>query len=162
MAEFVDGVIDVLANLEVPFAAARELVIERVRHLRQLGLRNKFVGDPAQVPDGAMVEEVPHALTCANSPQFFAQSDVVRKVLLELIPLGIPMRAIHRPLRNGVSFRLVHQIRDPGCDWLNQHLCAFALQEVEHVEVAVTLGDLRPELAGDLHHRLHAGAVHFD
>ncbi len=42
------------------------------------------------------------------------------------------------------------------------HLRAFALQEFEHVEVAVALGDLRPELAGDLHHRLHLGAVDFD
>jgi hypothetical protein len=30
------------------------------------------------------------------------------------------------------------------------------------VEVAITLGDLRPELARDLHHRLHFRAIHWD
>ncbi len=36
------------------------------------------------------------------------------------------------------------------------------LQEVEHVEVAVAFGGLRPEFAGDLDDRLHAQAVDFD
>jgi hypothetical protein len=30
------------------------------------------------------------------------------------------------------------------------------------VEVAVTLGGLRPKFASDLHHRLHAEAIHFN
>src|SRR5581483_6068710 len=47
-------------------------------------------------------------------------------------------------------------------DGLNQYLRAFALQELEHVEVAVAFGDLRPELADDLHYRLHLQAVDFD
>ena len=65
------------------------------------------------------------------------------------------MRTIHRPLRDRVRLRLVHQVGHPGRDRLDQHLRAFALQEVEHVEVAVAFGDLRPEFAGDLHQRLH-------
>ena len=72
------------------------------------------------------------------------------------------MRAIDRPLRLGVRLRLVHQVRNPGRDRLDQHLRAFALQEIEHVEVAVAFGDLRPELAGDLHQRLHPRAIHLD
>ena len=36
------------------------------------------------------------------------------------------------------------------------------LEEGEHVEVAVTLGGLRPELTGDLDDRLHAQAVDLD
>ena len=35
-------------------------------------------------------------------------------------------------------------------------------QEGEHVEVAVALGGLRPEFAGDLHDRLHPEAVDLD
>ena len=42
------------------------------------------------------------------------------------------------------------------------YLRAFALQEIEHVEIAIAFGDLRPEFARDLHHRLHLGAVHLD
>ena len=57
---------------------------------------------------------------------------------------------------------LVDHVHDPGADGLHQHLRAFALQEVEHVEVAVALGGLRPEFAGDLDDRLDAQAVDFD
>ena len=57
---------------------------------------------------------------------------------------------------------LVDHVHDPGADGLHQHLCAFALQEVEHVEVAVAFGGLRPEFAGDLDDRFHAQAVDID
>ena len=52
----------------------------------------------------------------------------------------------------------ITQVRDR----LHQHLRAFALQELEHVEVAVAFGGLRPELADDLDHRLHAQAIDLD
>ena len=64
-------------------------------------------------------------------------------------------------LRLALRLCLVHQVGDPGGDRLDQHLRAFALEKLEHVEIAVAFGGLRPEFAGDLHHRLHAGAVHF-
>ncbi len=47
-------------------------------------------------------------------------------------------------------------------DGLHQHLRAFALQELEHVEVAVAFGGLRPELADDLDHRFHPQAIDLD
>jgi hypothetical protein len=70
--------------------------------------------------------------------------------------------AIDWPFRDRVRLSLIHQIGHPGRDRLDQHLRAFALEEFEHVEVAVALGELRPELAGDLHQRFHAGAIHLD
>ena len=54
---------------------------------------------------------------------------------------------------------LVHQVADPGADGLDHDLRAFFFEEAEHVEVAVALGGLRPEFAGDLDDGLHAGAV---
>jgi hypothetical protein len=45
---------------------------------------------------------------------------------------------------------LVDHIHDPGADGLHQNLCALALQEIEHVEVAVAFGGLRPKFAGIL------------
>ncbi len=72
------------------------------------------------------------------------------------------MRTIRRPLGLGMCLGLVHQVRYPRCDRLNQNLRAFALKEIEHVEVAVTFGELRPELARDLYHRLHLGAIHLN
>ena len=47
-------------------------------------------------------------------------------------------------------------------DRLHQHLRALALQKLEHVEVAVAFGGLRPELADDLDHRLHPQAIDLD
>ncbi len=72
------------------------------------------------------------------------------------------MRTVHRPLGFCMGLGLIHQVRHPGGDRLHHDLRALALQEVEHVEVAVAFGDLRPEFAGDLHYRLDLGAIHFD
>ena len=118
--------------------------------------------DSAKLFRGAVIEEVPHLLSHADSPQLLAQSDVVSKLFLEFVPLGIFIRLVHRPLRLGMSFSLIHQVRHPGCDRFNDHLRSFAFQELEHVEVAVALGDLRPEFTRDLYYGLHAQAVHFD
>ena len=68
MAEFMHGVINVLAHLEVPFSTACELVVEGMRHLGQFGLWHQLMRNAAQVLDRAVVEEVPHLLTEANAP----------------------------------------------------------------------------------------------
>jgi hypothetical protein len=57
---------------------------------------------------------------------------------------------------------LVHEVADPGADGLDDNLRAFLFEEAEHVEVAVALGGLGPEFAGDLDDGLHAGAVDGD
>ena len=116
----------------------------------------------AHVLDGPVIEELPRFFAEADTPKFFAQPNVVRKLLLELMPLGIAVRTVHRPLRNRVRLGLIQQVSDPGRDRLDNHLRPFTLQKVEHVEVAVAFGNLRPELARDLYHRPHLGAVHFD
>ena len=72
VAEFVDGVIHVLAYFEVPLAAARKLVIERMRQFCQFGLWREVMGNTAKVLDRAMVEVVPHAFPGANPPQLLA------------------------------------------------------------------------------------------
>src|SRR5262245_27105269 len=56
----------------------------------------------------------------------------------------------------------MHQVHDPGPDRLDQNLRALAVEEAEHVEVAVALGRLREELAGHLDDWLHAQAVDLD
>ena len=118
--------------------------------------------DSAKLFCRAVIEKVPHLLSHADAPQFLAQADVVSKLFLELVPLWILVRLVHRPLRLGMRFSLIHQVRHPGCDRFNDHLSTLAFQELEHVEVAVAFGDLRPEFTGDLHHRLHPHAVHFN
>ena len=76
----------------------------------------------------------------------------------------LPDRRQHRAFFESLEIfvllhHLVDHVHDPGADRLHQHLRALALQEVEHVEVAVALGGLRPELAGDLHDGFHAQPV---
>ena len=84
VAQLVHGVVDVLADFEVSFAAARELVVEGMRQLGQFGLRHQVVRDSAQMLDGAVIEEIPHALAGADAPQLLAQADVVGELLLRL------------------------------------------------------------------------------
>src|SRR5579863_1214189 len=50
-------------------------------------------------------------------------------------------------------------VHDPSADGLDEHLRAFLLQELEHIEVPVTLRGLRPELAGNLDDGLDPRAV---
>src|SRR5215469_10298162 len=105
MAELVHRVVDVLAHLQMSFAAAGELVIERMRQFRELGLWCKMMSDTAHVLGRTVVEETAHPLARADPPQLLAQADVIQEVLLQLIPLWITIRAIHRPFRDSVRFR---------------------------------------------------------
>src|SRR6202007_3309230 len=107
---------NVLADFEVAFTTASELVVEGIREFRQFSLRHEMMGDPAQVLGRAMVEEVPHPLAGRNAPKFLAQADVVGELLFELIPFGIAVGAIYRPLRYGMGLGLVHEIGDPSGD----------------------------------------------
>src|SRR5215470_4417983 len=118
--------------------------------------------DPSHILDGAMVEEIPHPFTRADSPQLLAQADVVGEMLFGLMPFGIGMGSIYWPLCSGIGLGLIHQIGHPGGNGLDQNLCPFALEKFKHMEVAVAFGELRPEFAGYLDYRLYAGAVDFD
>ena len=54
------------------------------------------------------------------------------------------------------------QVVDPGGNWFNDQLRAFTVQELEHAEVAIALGGLRPEFTGDFYDGFHLKAIHFD
>src|SRR5580693_9206059 len=138
MAQLVDGVINVLSNLQVALSSSCELVVERMRQIREFILRYQVVGNATHLLDRTVIKEIPHALPGANTPELLAQTDVVGELLFGFVPLRILMRAIDRPFRYGVRFGLVHEVGDPSGNRLNQDLCAFAFEELEHVEVAVT------------------------
>src|ERR1035438_2273249 len=131
--------------------AARELVVKRMRHFGELSLRYQVMGDSSQLLDRAVIEEIPHPFTRAESPQLFLQADVIGELLLRLVPLRISMRTVDRPLSLGVCLCLIHQIRNPGRNRFDEHLRALSLQKIEHVEIAVALGDLSPKLARDFY-----------
>src|SRR5690349_8735489 len=162
MAEMMDCVVHILPNFEVPLSAARELVVKRMSHLSQFFLRNQVVGDASKMLDGAMVEVVPHDLTGAQAHHLLAQAQIVGQMLLHFIPLRISMWTIHRPFRLCMRLGLIHQVRDPCRNRFHHDLRTLPLEKLEHVEVAVALGDLGPELASDLYNRLHLGSIDFD
>src|SRR6266571_5707423 len=56
--------------------------------------------------------------------------------------------------------RLVNHVHDPSTDRLDQNLRALALEESEHIEVAVALGRLSPELARDFDYRFDSRAIY--
>src|ERR1017187_4005391 len=162
VAETVLGIPDVLADFEMSFTPTRELVVEGVRHVGHFFLVDEVVGDVAQALHHAMVLTCVDTLAQAPQPLLLAELQLVRRHLMQLVPLYFLIGSIERPAGSGARLRLVHHVHHPGPDRLDQHLRTFTLQEFEHVEVAIALGDLRPELADDLDHRLHAQAVHLD
>src|SRR6266496_529416 len=56
----------------------------------------------------------------------------------------------------------MQHVHDPGADRLHQYLRALALEEHEHVEVAIALGGLGPEFPCNLDDRLHSQTVYFN
>src|ERR1017187_5728419 len=162
VAETVLGIPDVLADFEMSFTPTRELVVEGVRHVGHFFLVDEVVGDVAQALHHAMVLACVDTLAQAPQPLLLAELQLVHPHLAQLIPLHFLVGSIERPAGSGARLRLVHHVHHPGPDRLHQHLRAFTLQEFENVEVAIALGDLRPELADDLDHGLHAQAVHLD
>src|SRR4051812_29639742 len=107
----------------------------------------------------------------------FTGEDDFRGFQLEQLVAEVPLDLgllVHAPFRRHDSAffesahvlnlldDLVDHVHDPSADRLNDYLRAFAMQELEHIEVTIAFGGLRPELAGDLDDRLYAEAIHLD
>ena len=155
---------DVLADLEVALAAARQVVVERLRGLRQRLLVHQVVRHVAErlaqpvvaVPVDRVAGAVQQPLAAASSARRCATR---AKRGQQRAACGA------RPRRGGSSTcaccwrsRYITQVLER----IDDDLRALALEELEHPEVAVALGGLRPELAGDLDDRLHAQPIHLD
>ena len=85
-----------------------------------------------------------------------------RDALLELPPLEVGLGFVDLATVGGFDLLLPQEVGQPGRDRLGDDLGALGLEEPEHVEVAVALGGLGPELAGDLDDRLGLQAVELD
>jgi hypothetical protein len=72
VAEMMDRVVNILSDLEMAFPAARELVVERMRHFGQLCLRHQVMREAAEIFYRAVIEAVPHPLTDAQTNQFLS------------------------------------------------------------------------------------------
>ena len=149
-------VIDVLGDFQVAFAAARARVVERMSQALQFVLVGEVMRDVAQRADDLVIFVLEDGFRQFQLRDFVAEAPLDLGALVET-PQRRQHRALFEPLEVLVLLHdLVDHVHDPGADGLHQHLRAFALQEVEHVEVAVAFGGLRPEFAGDLHDGLYA------
>ena len=89
VAELVLGVVNVLADFEVSFAAARELVVEGVGHIGHFFLVHQFVGDIAQSVNHPLILAGVDALANAEQPLLLAELQLVHRGLVQLIPLHL-------------------------------------------------------------------------
>ena len=162
MGQVLVRVVDVLGDFQVAFAAARARVVEGMAEALQLVLIGQVMRDAAERVHDLVILALENGFGELQLGHLLAEAELDLGARAEL-----PDRRQHGAFFEALEVfvlldHLVDHVHDPGADRLHQHLRAFALQEVEHVEVAVALGGLRPELAGDLDDRLHAQAVDFD
>ena len=57
---------------------------------------------------------------------------------------------------------LMNHVINPCPHRLHHHLSSLPLQELEHVEIAIAFGRLRPEFSCNLHQGLYPGSIDFD
>ena len=148
-----------------PSPPARELVVVRMRQPRQLALGDQL---GARVAPSARAERDGRSAV-----------ERLRRRRAATPSAQLPARLAHAALaaataagcaRTSTPRRLCDPMRAPGAAGTSptspigsdEHLGPLALEELEHPEVAVALGGLRPELAGDLDDRLHAQAIDLD
>ncbi len=162
VAQLAVRVVNVLRHFQVSFAAARARVVVGMADALQLVLVHQPVRRAAQRVDDAVI------LAGEDHFRRFQLHQLVAVLPLDLGLLIEPPRRRHdRTLFEAfrvadLLHHLVDHVHDPGPDRLHHDLRALFLEELEHIEVAVALGGLRPELAGDFDDRLHAEAVHLD
>ena len=155
-------VVDILGDFQVAFAAAGARVVEGMAEALQFVLVGQVMRDAAQRVHDLVIFALEDGFGELQLGHLLAEAELDLGARAQL-----PDRRQHRAFFQALEVfvlldHLVDHVHDPGADGLHQHLRAFALQEVEHVEVAVAFGGLRPEFAGDLDDRLHAQAVDID
>src|ERR1035437_9664966 len=155
-------IVDILRHFQVAFPAAGARVVERVAQALQLVLVGKVVRDAAQRVHDLVVFALENGFGELQLGHLLAETELDFGARAQL-PEGGQDRAFFETLEVFVLLDdLVDHVHDPGADGFHQNLRAFALQEAEHVEVAVAFGGLRPELAGDLDDGLDAQAIDID
>src|SRR5262245_27092357 len=109
MAEVMNGVVDVLADFQMSFTTARELVVEGMRHLGEFLLIDQVMRDAAEVLHRAVIEVVPHDLAEADAEEALAEANLVGEMLFRFVPLRVAMWTIDWPLGFRMSLGLIHQ-----------------------------------------------------
>ena len=162
MAKILVRVVDVLRHLEVPFTAPGSRVVEGMADALQLVLIGQVMSDATQSVDQLVVLALENRLRESQLGQLLPGIQMTVKKLSQ-VPLGYFLGdEIEAALILGLLFRLMNHVRDPRADRFHQHLGAFLLQKLEHVEVPIALGGLGPEFARDLDRRFYPCAVDRD
>src|SRR5262249_4143605 len=108
----------------------------------------------------AAVLVIPEPVAERKARDLALELQFAREPCAHLVPLR--RRIVDRLAVDLLRLREPEHVHDPGAERLRPHPRPLPLEEAEHPEVPVALGRLRPELAGDLDHRLHAQTVDVD
>src|SRR5689334_9710001 len=87
---------------------------------------------------------------------------IIEHALVNFVPRRTLIPSFELSLFPRALFGLIHHVHNPRSDWLNQHLCAFALKKSKHVEVAIALRGLCPEFTDNLYDGLYPQMIHFN
>lgn len=162
VGDALDRVVDVLGDFEVAFAAFGTRVVELVGkpfHLEHVGdgVGCASKGFPHAVVFTA-VDLVGHERRCALDQVRFLELEAFAK----LPPFEIGSGFVERSTIGRLDLFLPHQVGEPRRDRLGDDLGPFGLKKPKHIEVAVALGGVGPELAGDLDDRFGLQAIELD
>src|SRR5277367_4861070 len=106
--------------------------------------------------DGAVIEIRPHSTSGAQTSGLLQYLQVIGESFFHLVPLRITIGGLCVASRLRTLFGYEHHVGDPGSDRFDQYLRAFLFEERKHIEVAIALSGLGPELARDFDDRLYA------
>ena len=154
------GVVDILRYLQVPFAAVAPAVVKVVGEPFQFRLVYQIVGGAAESLDVTPILAAEYPLGKAENDLLLLEPFVVAQTFLDLPLSGECSAVLTEPLTVvGALLCLVKEVADPVGDGRDVGLCPLPLEEGKHIEIAVTLGRLRPELAGYLDDRFYPEGV---
>src|SRR5271165_1196806 len=109
-----------------------------------------------------MVLVCPDAFTEHERSSLLPVAQSIAEQPADLPPIGVRIGGVQSLPHLCVSLRLVKQVHHPVPHRVHDDVCSFAFEEGEHVEVAVSFGELRPKLSCDANHRLHPQSVKLD
>src|SRR5215211_4980601 len=140
MAQVFVAVVDILGDFEVSLASFGAGIVVGMPHPQQLELVDQGVWLVAQSGPQAVI------LTVIDLPCERQHSELLDKIQLtvgvfaELIPVRHLLPLTQAPAVSGLVLGLIEEVASPGRDWLANDLSPLAIQEGEHVEIAITLG----------------------
>ena len=162
MGETLVGVVDVFRYFEMAFPPVATGVVVRMAETLQLILVGQFVHRPAKRLTEPVVFSTENPLADRHHPDLFPKCEFLAEPLEGLRPWHKHVACFYALAVLCRLLRMKEHVDDPRSHRFGQDFRVFPLQKTEHVEIAVAFCRLRPQLAGNLHYRLHPQPVDLD